>query len=67
MVWDLCLKSDLSEEKRRCFAALGSATDKALLEKLLQLTISKDVRHQDIVFPFGNSLFPFLFVKKINK
>lgn len=54
MIWELHQKSDLSEEKRRCLQSLGKFSDAALLNKLLNLCLTPDIRHQDISYPLGS-------------
>ena len=48
-VWKMYKESDFQEEQERCLDALGSASDPALLQKALELSLSSDVRPQDSV------------------
>jgi len=54
MLWEIHQRSDLSEEKRRCLQALGKFSQKHLLQRVLQLCLSPDVRHQDLSYPIGS-------------
>jgi puromycin-sensitive aminopeptidase len=47
-LFNLYLKSDLSEEKRRCLLALGASKDPATLVNYLNMGLSDKVRGQDI-------------------
>ncbi len=47
-VFDLYKSTDLSEEKRRCLLALGASKSPATLLNYLNLSLSDQVRSQDI-------------------
>jgi len=54
MIWTLYQQTEFSEEKRRCLHALGKSKEPALLGRLLEFCLTKEVRSQDIAFPIGS-------------
>lgn len=64
-------ETDLHEEKNRILNALGASKDEAMLERVLQFSLSDEVRSQDAVFvivsvtrSYKGRLLAWQFVKK---
>lgn len=53
-IMNLYKTTDLSEEKRRCMLAVGAIKDESMLKKVLEWSISDEVRSQDAYLPIAS-------------